>query len=55
MKAGKTPLLCPSAKPSQKQGQALAYIYYYTKVNRRPPAARAPRLISVRHGRQRIR
>ncbi len=25
-------------KPSQKQGQVLAYIYYYTKINRRPPA-----------------
>ncbi|OGS00231.1 MAG: transcriptional regulator [Elusimicrobia bacterium RBG_16_66_12] len=25
-------------KPSQKQGQILAYIYYYTKINRRPPA-----------------
>ncbi len=23
---------------SQKQGQVLAYIHYYTKVNRRPPA-----------------
>lgn len=29
--------LAPS-KPSQKQGQVLAYIYHYTKINRRPPA-----------------
>lgn len=28
----------PTESLSQKQGQALAYIYYYTKVNRRPPA-----------------
>jgi repressor LexA len=28
----------PSSKPSPKQGQVLAYIYYYTKLNRRPPA-----------------
>lgn len=25
-------------KPSHKQGQVLAYLYWYTKVNRRPPA-----------------
>ena len=25
-------------EPNQKQGQVLAFIYYYTKVNRRPPA-----------------
>lgn len=25
-------------KPSRKQGQVLSYIYYYTKINRRPPA-----------------
>lgn len=24
--------------PTKKQGQVLAYIYYYTKINRRPPA-----------------
>jgi DNA-binding MarR family transcriptional regulator len=25
-------------KPTQKQGQYLAFIYYYTKLNGRPPA-----------------
>jgi len=25
-------------KPNPRQGQVLAYIYWYTKVNRRPPA-----------------
>lgn len=25
-------------EPSKRQGQVLAYIYCYTKVNRRPPA-----------------
>lgn len=24
--------------PNHQQGQVLAYVYYYTKVNRRPPA-----------------
>jgi len=28
----------PSIAPTKKQGQVLAYIYYYTKINRRPPA-----------------
>ena len=26
------------AKPTKRQGQVLAYIHYYTKINRRPPA-----------------
>lgn len=26
------------SKPNQRQGQVLAYIYWYAKVNRRPPA-----------------
>ena len=26
------------AKPTKKQGQVLSYLYYYTKINRRPPA-----------------
>lgn len=25
-------------RPNPKQGQVLAYVYWYTKVNRRPPA-----------------
>ena len=28
----------PSIGPTKKQGQVLSYIYYYTKINRRPPA-----------------
>ncbi|MCA8992857.1 MAG: hypothetical protein KDA88_12790 [Planctomycetaceae bacterium] len=28
----------PSSEPTPKQGQYLAFIYYYTKLNRRPPA-----------------
>ena len=27
-----------SNEPTAKQGQYLAFIYYYTKLNRRPPA-----------------
>ena len=27
-----------NTKPTLKQGQYLAFIYYYTKLNRRPPA-----------------
>lgn len=35
-----TPSTAAPAMPklSQKQGQVLSYIYYYTKINRRPPA-----------------
>lgn len=29
-----------TAKYTDKQGQYLAFIYYYTKLNRRPPAQR---------------
>lgn len=28
----------PEATYTEKQGQYLAFIYYYTKINRRPPA-----------------
>jgi repressor LexA len=28
----------PEGTYTEKQGQYLAFIYYYTKINRRPPA-----------------
>lgn len=32
------PMQVPTSEFTQKQGQYLAYIYYYTKVNGQPPA-----------------
>ncbi len=36
--AAQTNVMESSMKPTAKQGQYLAFIYYYTKLNRQPPA-----------------
>lgn len=42
-------------KPTEKQGQYLAFIYYYIKINGRPPAKRTSNATFARRHRRSTR